>query len=547
MKRKSFKKYCGGLCVALTIISLGYCAGNWGDTDAFGATKNRVTLSVKNKTLTVGEKFKLKVKGARIKKVSWKSMKKSVATVSKKGVVKAKKEGRATIVASVKFKNKKAIKKLKTKITVVSKEKSTASKNQTAEVQTTKVTELQTTNQKENTTEKTTDSSETTTEPTTEPTTELTTEPTTELETPTAETETMENNALNRAVKLVDSFEANNNILVSPTSLDYVLAMVANSGDEDIKEDVEKYLGRNLNEINQYYYDLMIKAENDVFLNIANSFWYDQRYTLNLPFANLVKQHYLADVFAEPMDNGSIDKMNKWAKDNTDGLIDKIVDYDMLPIYSSVFNAVLFDGKWTSKFDAKDTFEQEFNVNEETKKIVKMMPGTEYSYFENEYATGFEKTYGTDKRYSFIGILPKKEGEFNLSDLDLTTFLASKEEVTTYIRLPKLELGWDSSDKSINKYDLNDVLNNLNLGSIFDARFLDDLDVPSAKKAFQVTKILVDEDGTKAAAVTGGIEAEGDILEDENAKRVYLDRPFAYMIVDNTNGEILFIGKCLEP
>lgn len=57
-------------------------------------------LNYKKVTLVQGKKKKLKVKGTK-RRVKWYSTKKSVATVNKKGVVKAKKKGKATIVAKV--------------------------------------------------------------------------------------------------------------------------------------------------------------------------------------------------------------------------------------------------------------------------------------------------------------------------------------------------------------------------------------------------------------------------------------------------------------
>ena len=71
----------------------------------------KITLSAKKKTLTVGSKFKLKVKKVKPakanKKVTWKSNKKNIAAVSKTGVVTAKKTGTAKITATSKS-NKKA-------------------------------------------------------------------------------------------------------------------------------------------------------------------------------------------------------------------------------------------------------------------------------------------------------------------------------------------------------------------------------------------------------------------------------------------------------
>lgn len=63
------------------------------------ATKT-VKLNATKKTLTVGKTFRLKISGT-TKKVTWSSNKKSVATVSKKGLVTAKAAGTATITAKV--------------------------------------------------------------------------------------------------------------------------------------------------------------------------------------------------------------------------------------------------------------------------------------------------------------------------------------------------------------------------------------------------------------------------------------------------------------
>ena len=66
----------------------------------------QIKLNAKKKTLTVGQKFTLKVKKVKpskaSKKVTWKSSRKSVATVSRKGIVKAKKVGSTTITATSK-------------------------------------------------------------------------------------------------------------------------------------------------------------------------------------------------------------------------------------------------------------------------------------------------------------------------------------------------------------------------------------------------------------------------------------------------------------
>ncbi len=87
------------LVLTLVLACAGPAAGNTAEA------ASKMTLSKKKLTLTVGKKKKLKVKNKKSKKVirsvEWKSSKKKVATVSKKGAVKAKKAGKAVVTATV--------------------------------------------------------------------------------------------------------------------------------------------------------------------------------------------------------------------------------------------------------------------------------------------------------------------------------------------------------------------------------------------------------------------------------------------------------------
>ena len=77
---------------------------------AYAATK-KPRLNAKTMTLQVGQKKTLKVKNAGKKaKLKWSSNKKSIATVSKKGVVKAVKAGNAVVTCKVTTKNGKTTK-----------------------------------------------------------------------------------------------------------------------------------------------------------------------------------------------------------------------------------------------------------------------------------------------------------------------------------------------------------------------------------------------------------------------------------------------------
>ena len=108
MNRKAGKTISLLLCLALVLSPM--------TVEKQVMAKKKISLNRKKATVTVGKQIKLKVKGTK-KKVTWKSQKKKIATVSKKGVVKGCKAGKTNITAKV------AGKKLVCKVTVKPKKK----------------------------------------------------------------------------------------------------------------------------------------------------------------------------------------------------------------------------------------------------------------------------------------------------------------------------------------------------------------------------------------------------------------------------------------
>ena len=96
------------------IISMTLCMGLVlaNTSNVVAASKPTVT---KKMTINVGQSKTIKVKGKYIKSKTFKSNKKSIATVSKKGKVTGKKVGKAKITVTVKYKKSKNAKKVTTK------------------------------------------------------------------------------------------------------------------------------------------------------------------------------------------------------------------------------------------------------------------------------------------------------------------------------------------------------------------------------------------------------------------------------------------------
>lgn len=98
---KGFQRVMAAGCIAAMLVS-----GVGIHTSSSRAAK-RITLNKKKATLQKGSSFTLKIKGARPSKVTYRSSKPSVATVTKRGKVTAKKEGKAKITVKFTWKKRK--------------------------------------------------------------------------------------------------------------------------------------------------------------------------------------------------------------------------------------------------------------------------------------------------------------------------------------------------------------------------------------------------------------------------------------------------------
>ncbi len=113
------------------------------------------------------------------------------------------------------------------------------------------------------------------------------------------------------------------------------------------------------------------------------------------------------------------------------------------------------------------------------------------------------------------------------------------------LRLPKFNF---SSDITLRK-----VLTDMGMPDAFD-RDLADFSGMTAEKPLYIGNIFhkafitVDEKGTEAAAATGAAMAtESSVSESREPKMMTVDHPFLFIIRDKVSGQILFIGRVLDP
>ena len=383
--------------------------------------------------------------------------------------------------------------------------------------------------------------------------------------TPTPAEEPVEINTsdlLSANIDLVDSVSAlcpDENVMLSSLSLNFALSMLANGADGESLTALETFLGKDVEAANAYYPQWLNRPESDSAnkLLISNSFWTDEEssFPIRDSYIDLLNNTYHAETDTIPMDEEGIDQVNAWINQATDGLVPTALSPDDLtPLTNSILiNTILLDGKWASPFDANSTRDVKFTLADGSTTTVQGMYSKEYFYYENDYATGFKKSY-EDNEYYMIAILPKEEGDFSLADLDIESFIASGKstsdlDATLSIMLPKTDFEA--------KYNLTELLKSAGLEQIFDPTTnnfpgIYESDSPDfvsyASAIFQNDRLIIDEEGTRAAAATTVmIEASESASQDQKCLRVYLNRPFAILLMDGETDEPLFIAKVMNP
>ena len=351
------------------------------------------------------------------------------------------------------------------------------------------------------------------------------------------------------------SMEEGKNTLISPLSVLYALAMTANGADGETLTQMEKVLGMDVDKLNSYmlaYLDLLPESK-DYKMSLANSIWFkdDPNFAVEQSFLQTNADYYGAGAYKAAFDEGTRNDINNWVKEHTDGMIPEIIDEIPDEAIMYLVNALAFDAKWADEYEEHQIREGRFTMEDGTRQDVDMMHSEEYTYLEDDLATGFIKYY-KDRKYAFVAMLPNEgvtvsQYVDSLTGEHLRELMNNPQNLTVFASIPKFETEYD--------IEMSEVLQEMGMTDAFDWRVADfsrlgtyNVDGMNIciNRVLHKTFISVSEQGTRAGAATAvEMVAEG-AMEIVEFKEVVLDRPFVYMLIDCETNLPFFIGTMMN-
>jgi len=350
---------------------------------------------------------------------------------------------------------------------------------------------------------------------------------------------------------LSEETSAGTNVVVSPFSISTALTMTMAGARDSTLRALKRTLGIQGHSLRTTYgahrrlIEALPRLDDAATLRSANSIWRQEGFPVRAAFTDTLRSVFDAETetidFAAP---DAADRINGWVADQTEGMIQKLVgpqDLDRSTVLA-LLNALYFEAPWRQAFDEDKTTEAAFTrPNGSTVQVPLMHRTDSLRYFSTDRANGVDLPYGNGA-FRMTLVVPEDETSAHALATDLDArmwarWLDGLQNREVQVRLPRF-------DVTGSRINLNEVLTEMGLGIIFsrgaDFSGLSPRD-PYVEKVLHRAAVVVDEEGTEAAAATGaifGIRAR---------PVVRADRPFLFTIREAQTGTLLFLGRIADP
>ena len=283
-------------------------------------------------------------------------------------------------------------------------------------------------------------------------------------------------------------------------------------------------------------------------LNIANAIWGQQGYDFLQDFLDKLAENYGAGMrianFTEAPENSRV-TINDWVAQQTEEKIKDLIPSGAIDNLTRLVltNAIYFNAAWLHTFDERATAEGDFHLLTGNSIKVPMMRQTEsFGYVRGTGYQAVELLYDGSE-ISMVILLPDK-GTFDSFEKSLNAELIGR--ISKDLRRNRIELTMPSFEFEA-QFKLGAMLQKMGISDAFNPQLADFSGMDGTKRlsisdAFHKAFVLVNENGTEAAAATGVVIGVTSL-----PPRVAVDRPFIFLIRDIATNTTLFVGRVMDP
>ena len=288
-------------------------------------------------------------------------------------------------------------------------------------------------------------------------------------------------------------------------------------------------------------------------LKIANAIFVGNTVTLRQEFAQTFMDYYRgSSINVDFSSRDAANAVNRWASDNTDGLIKNLIQEFDPETVAAIASAIYFSDRWIWEFNPEQTKEGVFHApGGDTTAFYMLREGNGQTYYEDDKVQAMPLRFTTGGGLYII--LPKTGSAADVL-ASMTNDYFNEIQMNSFQATGKLLLPRFSIENTID--GLKKALESLGIP------LFDEASAPLTggliqeglrvwlSNAVQKAVITVDEKGTTAAAVTVMAIAGTSMPMPTTPFEMICDKPFAFILYNRTNdggNQVLFTGVVNKP
>ncbi len=346
------------------------------------------------------------------------------------------------------------------------------------------------------------------------------------------------------------------NMFVSPFSIYDALAMAYDGAAKKTAKEMRSVMKfkKDQAESHKEFAQLLkdYKSDKSVF-SITNAAVAQKNYNFLDSYMNCLKDFDAtisqADFSKEEERSETVKKVNSWVSKNTNNKITDLISKNDIDELTRLIllNAIYFNASWSTEFKGEKTRQMTFYGKNSVEYVTDFMNGTQnVALSESNDAQMMKIDYEKQKASMFI-IMPKENVDIDkyISELDEQKFASLEKSLQTFkadVSMPKFKIE--------SRFEMKKVLMEMGIKAAFTKSA--DFSKMNGKSNLLIDEVIhksfieVSEKGTEAAAATAVVVREKSMVMKDNPK-VVINRPFVFVIKENKNNAILFIGKYVKP